>query len=99
MSYIDSITLSSVMDKAPDSANPFTCNMRVTTYRKIMDGTQAPETMAFYVDMIRTFVKKLNYMKVGQFQFEMLSDDDNAQQSPLSLTSIVVKYKTTGQVR
>ena len=96
---ISNITLSSVMDKAPDSANPFTCNMRVTTYRKIMDGTQAPETMAFYVDMIRTFVKKLNYMKVGQFQFEMLSDDDNAQQSPLSLTSIVVKYKTTGQVR
>lgn len=96
---ISNITLSSVMDKAPDLANPFTCNMRVTTYRKIMDGTQAPETMAFYVDMIRTFVKKLNYMKVGQFQFEMLSDDDNAQQSPLSLTSIVVKYKTTGQVR
>lgn len=96
---ISNITLSSVMDKAPDAANPFTCNMRVTTYRKIMDGTQAPETMVFYVDMIRTFVKKLNYMKVGQFQFEMLSDDDNAQQSPLSLTSIVVKYKTTGQVR
>lgn len=96
---INNITLSSVMDKAPDATNPFTCNMRVTTYRKIMDGTQAPETMAFYVDMIRTFVKKLNYMKVGQFQFEMLSDDDNAQQSPLSLTSIVVKYKTTGQVR
>lgn len=96
---ISNITLSSVMDKVPDVANPFTCNMRVTTYRKIMDDTQAPETMAFYVDMIRTFVKKLNYMKVGQFQFEMLSDDDNAQQSPLSLTSIVVKYKTTGQVR
>lgn len=96
---INNITLSSVMDKVPDTANPFTCNMRVTTYRKIMDDIQAPETMAFYVDMIRTFVKKLNYMKVGQFQFEMLSDDDNAQQSPLSLTSIVVKYKTTGQVR
>ena len=96
---INNITLSSVMDKVPDVANPFTCNMRVTTYRKIMDDTQVPETMAFYVDMIRTFVKKLNYMKVGQFQFEMLSDDDNAQQSPLSLTSIVVKYKTTGQVR
>lgn len=96
---INNITLSSVMDKIPAAANPFTCNMRVTTYRKIMDGTQAPETMSFYVDMIRTFVKKLNYMKIGQFQFEMLSDDDNAQQSPLSLTSIVVKYKTTGQVR
>lgn len=96
---INNITLSSVMDKLPNAANPFTCNMRITTYRKIMDGTQAPETMAFYVDMIRTFVKKLNYMKIGQFQFEMLSDDDNAQQSPLSLTSIVVKYKTTGQVR
>ena len=96
---ISNITLSSVMDKVPDAANPFTCNMRVMTYRKIMDGTQAPETMVFYVDMIRTFVKKLNYMKIGQFQFEMLSDDDNAQQSPLSLTSIVVKYKTTGQVR
>lgn len=96
---ISNITLSSVMDKVPDVTNPFTCNMRVTTYRKIMDDTQAPETMAFYVDMIRTFVKKLNYMKVGQFQFEMFSDDDNAQQSPLSLTSIVVKYKTTGQVR
>lgn len=96
---ISNITLSSVMDKVPDVANPFTCNMHVTTYRKIMDGTQAPETMVFYVDMIRTFVKKLNYMKIGQFQFEMLSDDDNAQQSPLSLTSIVVKYKTTGQVR
>lgn len=96
---INNITLSSVMDKLPDASNPFTCNMRITTYRKIMDGTQAPETMSFYVDMIRTFVKKLNYIKIGQFQFEMLSDDDNVQRAPLSLTSIVVKYKTTGQVR
>lgn len=96
---INNITLSSVMDSLPDAGNPFTCNMRITTYRKIMDGTQAPETLNFYVDMIRTFVKKLNYMKIGQFQFEMLSDDDNVVRTPLSLTSITVKYKTTGQVR
>lgn len=87
------------MTSLPEADNPFTCNMRVTTYRKIMDGTQAPETMAFYVDMIRTFVKKLNYIKLGQFQYELLSDDGNVQQKPLSLTSIVIKYKTTGQVR
>lgn len=96
---VNNITLSSVMTSLPNPGNPFTCNMRVTTYRKIMDGTQLPETMSFYVDMIRTFVKKLNYIKLGQFQYELLSDDDNAQQKPLSLTSIVIKYKTTGQVR
>lgn len=96
---VNNITLSSVMTSLPDPGNPFTCNMRVTTYRKIMDGTQLPETMSFYVDMIRTFVKKLNYIKLGQFQYELLSDDVNAQQKPLSLTSIVIKYKTTGQVR
>ena len=96
---INNITLSSVMTSLPDPGNPFTCNMRVTTYRKIMDGTQLPETMSFYVDMIRTFVKKLNYIKLGQFQYELSSDNDNVQQKPLSLTSIVIKYKTTGQVR
>lgn len=96
---VNNITLSSVMTSLPDPGNPFTCNMRVTTYRKIMDGTQLPETMSFYVDMIRTFVKKLNYIKLGQFQYELLSDDVNVQQKPLSLTSIVIKYKTTGQVR
>lgn len=96
---VNNITLSSVMTSLPDPGNPFTCNMRVTTYRKIMDGTQLPETMSFYVDMIRTFVKKLNYIKLGQFQYELSSDNDNVQQKPLSLTSIVIKYKTTGQVR
>ena len=96
---VNNITLSSVMTSLPDASNPFTCNMRVTTYRKIMDGTQLPETMSFYVDMIRTYVKKLNYIKLGQFQYELSSDDDNVQQKPLSLTSIVIKYKATGQVR
>lgn len=96
---VNNITLSSVSDTVPDSNNPFTCNMKITTYRKIMDGTQAPETMAFYIDMIRTFVKHLNYVKLGQFQFELLSDDDNAKQLPLNLTSITIRYKLTGQVR
>lgn len=95
---VNNIILSSVLDAEPNVTDPFTCNMSITTYRKIMDGTQKVETLSYYVDITRTFVKQLNYIKLGQFQYELKSADYN-NRKPLSLTSIVLKYKVTGQVR
>lgn len=96
---VNNIVLSSALDAEPSSTCPFYCNMLITTYRKIMDGTQRPETLSYYIDMTRTFVKQLNYTKLGQFQYELKSTDTLIDDMPLSLTSIVLKYKVTGQVR
>ena len=73
-------------------------DLEILNYRKQIDNGK-PETVSYKVDSIRTFVQRLNYSKVNEFQYRLSMDNDNAVQIPLSLSNISIKYKITGQVR
>jgi hypothetical protein len=58
------------------------------------------------VDTVRSYVKRLNYSKVGKFQYLLTSilndaadDYEDAARTPLSISNITIKYKVSGQVR
>lgn len=77
--------------------------LQVRLFRKSVDGNiNNPEDYKQFnydVDLIRTFVQRLNYAKVNEFQYLLSSDGDNTIDIPLSLSSITVKYKIGTQVR
>lgn len=95
--HIMNITMSAI-DKTEDPS--YSCNTKLTVanYRKIADVAEA-EILDYEVDVIRTFVKRLNYAKVSEFQFTLQNDMDNAIAKPLSLNSISIKYNLTGVIR
>ena len=101
--HIDNITLSSVLD----GLSEMHMDLTVTTYRKYMHISKV-DSFKFDVDSIRIYVKKLNYFKVNEFQYTLTSDSDditvpeqysNIIKVPLSLSSINIKYKISGQVK
>ena len=76
---------------------------QVNCYRKKVDGNinslDDYVTVNYRVDTIRTYVQRLNYSKINEFQYQLSSDEENAMDIPLSLNSITIKYKVGGQVR
>ena len=91
--HIDNLTLCSVQD----SNEPINLDLSVTTYRKRSTSSEA-KNFEFKVDAVRTYIKKLNYFKVNEFQYK-LESSNIVNNIPLSLASIAIKYKITGQVR
>ena len=91
------MTLSSVLD-VYNPNEPVTFDMDVTNYRESVDDGET-KTLVYKVQTIRTFVQRLNYFKVNEFQYTLRTDYDNRVQLPLSLSDITIKYKITGQVR
>lgn len=77
--------------------------LQVNCYRKKVDGNinslDDYVTVNYRVDTIRTYVQRLNYSKINEFQYQLSSDEENAMDIPLSLNSITIKYKIGGQVR
>ena len=94
--HIVNITLTSVLDDT--SRELLNLDLTVTNYRK-RANTSDIENFAFDVDAVRVFVKRLNYSKVNEFQYLLQSDEYDVSRTPLSLSSISVKYKISGQVR
>lgn len=92
--HISNLTLYSVLDT--DSEMNFV--MDVNNYRKQIDTTEI-QTISYKVDTIRTFVKRVSYPKVNEFQYNMHQDDEREIRLPLSLSGITIKYKISGQVR
>lgn len=92
--HITNLTFTSVLEQ--DSELSF--NLDVYNYRKNIDSGK-PEIVSYIVNAIRTYVQRLNYAKVNEFQYVLTYDEDSAIQVPLSLSTITVKYKITGQVR
>ena len=70
----------------------------VKNYRKQIDDGK-PELFDYKIDVIRTFVKRVNYAKVCEFQYEIRYDDDTYINVPFEVSAITIKYKITGQVR
>lgn len=92
--HISNLTLYSVLDT--DREMNFI--MDVNNYRKQIDTTEI-QTISYKVDTIRTFVKRVSYPKVNEFQYNMHQDDEREIRLPLSLSGITIKYKISGQVR
>lgn len=100
---ISSIILTSVSDSMEDMH----MDLILRNYRKRMHISDV-DSFRFYIDGIRTYVKRLNYSKVNEFQYTLTSDvnDDvldslknEIKKIPLSLSNITIKYKITGQVK
>ena len=51
------------------------------------------------VNIIRTYVQRLNYSKVNEFEYMLSSNEENAINVPLSLSNITIKYKVGGEIR
>lgn len=105
--HIVNITLNTALD----SNKPALVTLKVKNYRKradygknILGKNKVEDTISFNVDIIRTFVKRLNYYKINAFEYELSNfknDNDvvDIDAVPLSLTAISIKYLLTGQVR
>ena len=96
--HLSNITFTSMLD-ASDTDEPVTYNMDILNYRKFIDIGGDTKIVSYKVDILRTYVQRLNYPKVNEFQYTLSTDHENTKQLPLSLSSITLKYKITGQVR
>ena len=79
-----------------------TFKLQVRNYRKKVTGTIGTEnsTIVDYdVNCARTFVQKMNYGNVTEFEYLLSSDNKDDYHIPLSLSSISIKYKIGGPVR
>lgn len=92
--HLISFTLASVND----NSNPCSIKLEIRNYRKKVDYGKT-EIIEYEVDVIRTFVKRVNYSKVTEFQYKLSADIDNAIQVPLALSNLSLKYNVTGVVR
>lgn len=106
--HIVNITFTSVhnkqlLEQEEYDADLFSFKLQVNNYRKKIDGNINNEdefvSIVYNVESARTFVQRLNYSKVNEFQYLLSSDDENAIDIPLSLNSITIKYKIGSQVR
>lgn len=106
--HIENITLSCV-EESPDTTatDSFVENPRgdrvyveLTTknYRKYVNSN-LPENFHYDVEVIRTFVKRLNYAKVCEFQYQLANSDIEVYRTPLNISNVTIKYKIGGQVR
>lgn len=72
--------------------------LSVTNYRhKVFDGKD--EVIDYIVDVIRTYVKRVNYSKVIEFQYTISNDETDAEQQPLYISNLSIKYKISNEVR
>lgn len=92
--HIVNMTFNSVID----TEDYLTFFLEITNYREQVDSGKV-ENPHYSVDVLRTFVQRLNYFKVNEFQYTLRSDNENKIPLPLSLSSISIKYKIQGQVR
>jgi hypothetical protein len=91
---INSFTFASVND----NDNPCTMNLKVKNYRKKVDEGKE-ELIEYDINVIRTYVKRVNYSKVCEFQYTLCADLDSYEQVPLCFSNICIKYNITGVMR
>jgi hypothetical protein len=76
------------------------CNaiLQIKNYRKTADDGR-DEILDYDVNVIRNFVKRLNYSRVNEFQYTLKNDLENLEQYPLTLSNISIKYTITGAIK
>lgn len=106
--HIVNMTFVSVHDKdshirAIQNIDNLNFKLQVNNYRKQIDGNIGDvsdySVVEYNIESARTYVQRLNYFKVNEFQYLLSSNDRNRINIPLSLNSITVKYKIGTQVR
>lgn len=79
-----------------------TFKLQVQNYRKVITGdigTESATVVNYNVNAARTFVQRMNYGNVNEFEYLLSYDDKAEYHIPLSLSSISIKYKIGGPVR
>lgn len=106
--HITNITFMSVHDMELLQSSNYNIDnsdfrLQVNNYRKRVDGNIGDDTeyvaVSYNIESIRTFVQRLNYSKVNEFEYLLSSNNSNSVNIPLSLNSITIKYKIGTQVR
>ena len=94
-----------LLEDATFNASSLDCKLQINSYRKQLDGNIGDDNeytvVEYDIESARTYVQRLNYSKVNEFQY-LLSDNEETAISariPLSLNNITVKYKIGTQVR
>ena len=96
--HISNITLFSVQEGGDN--DKLSLELNVKNYRKNVNNGKS-EDFDYKIDVIRTYVKRVNYAKVCEFQYKLGSNSqsDVELDIPLALSNVSIKYKTGGQVR
>ena len=106
--HIVNITFASVHDvealkQSQHNIQNTNLKLQVNNYRKKIDGNIDSKddwsVVHYNIDIIRTYVQRLNYAKVNEFQYLLSNDSQTALNVPLSLSNITIKYKIGGQIR
>ena len=74
-------------------------NLKVINYRKTIDNKNTPVIINYIVNNAKTYVQRLNYGKVNEFQYTLSNDENSYFNVPLSLSGLTIKYKIGGQIR
>ena len=81
-----------------ETLNRKTMLAQIKLYRKRVT-IREPETVAFKVEELRTFVKRFNYWKINEVQWALSNDIYSADPKPLELNAIDIKYEIGEEVR
>ena len=106
--HIVNITFASVHDvealkQSQHNIQNTNLKLQVNNYRKKIDGNIDSKddwsVVHYNIDIVRTYIQRLNYSKVNEFQYMLSYDNQTALNVPLSLSNITIKYKIGGQIR
>lgn len=91
-----------LLEKANIPITETTFKLQVQNYRKVITGdigTESSKIVNYNVNAARTYVQRMNYGNVNEFEYLLSYDDKAEYHIPLSLSSISIKYKIGGPVR
>lgn len=106
--HIVNITFLSVHDveslnKSQYNIKDLNLKLQVNNYRKKINGNidalDDYSIVNYDIDIVKTYIQRLNYSKVNEFQYSLSYDDKTSINVPLSLSGIIIKYKIGGQIR
>lgn len=101
--HIQNLTFMSHLLGDNDDGYSFKCYLRNTAYRSRISSDAEGKMWEYDIEMIRSYVLRLNYPKVCEFQYELRMNKENTTVDftpvPLSLSNITVKYRMGGQIR
>lgn len=78
-----------------DTKDRFTFSLQIINYRRVND-IRKREVFEYDVDTIRTFIKRMQFSKVNEFQYQIKNSNTKV---PLRLTDISIKYIITERLR
>ncbi len=90
--HVYSLTISAVND----TEKPVSYLVTIVNYRNTVN-VDASDVMEYQVDVVRTYVKRLNYSKVNEFQYILYNS--TSAPSRLSISNITTKYTITSLAR